>query len=143
MMAAQTKLLQQLVQGQQAIHQLLQQQHHQWRYPELNEEIKETRDVYSGSLMPLARLPMVLKYPQIKCRTLKDDTCDVDLSAWEITCTEFIPRGRRQTSSTTNASIVIRARTCSPVREKMDHARCTTPKKSLVGMPIRTSLGNK
>jgi hypothetical protein len=93
--------------------------------------------------MPLKQLPMVLKDPQVKCPTLKHDTCDIDLSGWEITCTEFIPRGRRQTSNTTNANIVIRARTRSPVREKMDHAKCTTPKKSSIGMLVRTSLGNK
>jgi hypothetical protein len=86
---------------------------------------------------------MEIKDPQVECRTLKHDTCDIDLSGWEITCTEFIPRGRRQTSSTTNANTVIRARTRSPVHEKMDHARCTTPKKSSVSMLVVKSLGNK
>jgi hypothetical protein len=52
-MAAQIELLRHLVQEQQAIHQFLQQQHHQRRYKELNKEIKETRDVYSNSLIPL------------------------------------------------------------------------------------------
>jgi hypothetical protein len=93
--------------------------------------------------MPLARLSMELKDPQVKYQTLMHDTCDVDLSGWEITCMEFISRGRRQISSTTNANTVIRARTRLPVWEKMDHARCTTPKKSSIGMPIMTSLGNK
>jgi hypothetical protein len=147
-------LLHQLVQGQQAFHQFLLQQHHQRGgrnfhqpqvvgYQELNEEIKETRDVYSDSLMPLSWLLMDLKDPQVKCRTLKHDTCDVDLSGWEITCMEFIPRGRRKTSSTNNANTVIRGKTRSPIREKMDHARCTTPKKSSVGTLVRTSFGNK
>jgi hypothetical protein len=56
--AAQTELLGQLVQGQQVIYQLLQQQHHHWDghndrqpqfagYRELDEKIKDTRDIHN------------------------------------------------------------------------------------------------
>jgi len=153
-MDVQTVLLRQLVQGQLAIGQFLLQQHfqpdghnvHQPQvvgYQELNEEITETKDVVSDSLMPPSRLPMKLKDHQLTCRTLKHGPSDIDLAGWEITCTEFVPRGRRRTSNTINTNTVLRARTRSPVRETMDLARCTTPKKGSVGVPASTSLVNK
>ena len=63
LMDTQTALLRQLVQGQQAIYQLLQQKHPLWDgpnahqpqfvgYRKLDEEIGETKDIYSDSLMP-------------------------------------------------------------------------------------------
>src|SRR6185437_7296283 len=69
LVATQIKLLQQLAQRQQEIYQLLQQQHQLGEgsdvpqplvaeYQELNEEIKETRDVYLDSLTPPSRPPM-------------------------------------------------------------------------------------
>ena len=136
------------------IYQFLQQQHHQCarhddhqpqnsNCQELNEEITETKDVFSDSLMPPSRLPMKLKDHQLTCRTLKHGPSDIDLAGWEITCTEFVPRGRRQTSNTINANTVLRARTRSPVQETMDLARCTKPKKGSVGVPASTSLVNK
>ena len=102
LVATQTKLLQQLAQRQQEIYQLLQQQHQLGEgydvpqplvaeYQELNEEIKETRDVYLDSLTPPSRPPMELKARQAKRRTLKHDPSDIDLTGWEITCTDFIP----------------------------------------------------
>jgi len=153
-MDVQTVLLRQLVQGQVAIGQFLLQQHFQPEehnvhqpqvvgYQELNEEITETKDVVSDSLMPPSRLPMKLKDHQLTCRTLKHGPSDIDLAGWEITCTEFVPRGRRRTSNTINTNTVLRARTRSPVRETMDLARCTTPKKGSVGVPASTSLVNK
>ena len=118
LVATQTKLLQQLAQRQQEIYQLIQQQHQLGdgynvpqplvaEYQELNEEIKETRDVYLDSLTPPSRPLMKLKAHQAKRRTLKHGPSDIDLTGWEITCTEFIPRGRRQTSNTINANTVL------------------------------------
>ena len=78
--------------------------------------------------MPSSRLPMGLKDYRVDCRTLKLGTGSIDLSEWEITCTEFLPRGRRQASSTTDVDPTIRARTRSPVRCSMrskKKCRCT------------------
>ena len=102
LVAAQTELLQQLAQRQQEIYQLLQQQHQLGggynvpqplvaEYTELNEGIKEMRDVYLDSLTPPSRPPMEFKARQAKHRTLKHDPSDIDLTGWEITCTDFIP----------------------------------------------------
>ena len=151
LVAAQTELLQQLAQRQQEIYQLLQQQHQlgdgynvpQPRvaaYQGLNEEMKETRDVYLDSLTPPSRPPMKLKAHQAKSRTLKYGPSDIDLTGWEITCTEFVPRGRGQTSNTINANTVLRARTRSPVREMMNPGRCTTTTKDSVGVPVIAPL---
>ena len=104
LVAAQTELLQQLAQRQQEIYQLLQQQHQLGdgynvpqplveEYQELNEEIKETRDVYLDSLTPPSRPSLKLKAHQAKSRTLKHGPSDIDLTGWEITCTDFIPLG--------------------------------------------------
>ena len=90
-MDVQTVLLRQLVQGQVAIGQFLLQQHFQPEehnvhqpqvvgYQELNEEITETKDVVSDSLMPPSRLPMKLKDCQLTCRTLKHGPSDIDLA---------------------------------------------------------------
>ena len=119
-MDVQTVLLRQLIQGQVAIGQFLLQQHfqpdehnvHQPQvvgYQELNQEITETKDVFSDSLMPPSRLPMKLKDHQLTCRTLKHGPSDIDLAGWEITCTEFVPCGRRQTSNSINANTILRA----------------------------------
>ena len=151
LVAAQTELLQQLAQRQQEIYQLLQQQHQLGdgynvpqplvaEYQELNEDIKETRDVYIDSLTPPSRPPMKLKAHQAKSRTLKHGPSDIDLTGWEITCTEFVPRDRGQTSKTINANTVLRARTRSPVREPMNPGRCTTPTKGSVGVPVIAPL---
>ena len=151
LVAAQTELLQQLAQRQQEIYQLLQQQHQLGdgynvpqplvaEYQELNEEIKEMMDVYLDSLTSPSRPPMKLKARQAKRRTLKHDPSDIDLTGWEITYTDFIPRDRGQTSNTINANTVLRARTRSPVLETMNPGRCTTPTKGLVGVPVIAPL---
>ena len=78
--------------------------------------------------MPPSRLPMGLKDHQEDCRTPKLSAGSIDLSGWEITCTEFSPRGRRQVRSTTDVDPAIRARTRSPVRRSMrskKKCRCT------------------
>ena len=96
--------------------------------PEISWKQEETQNVYSDSLMPPSRLPMELKDHQIDCRTPKLSAGSIDLSEWEITYTEFFPRGRRQASSTTDVDPNIRARTRSPVRGSMrskKKCRCT------------------
>ena len=137
LLATLNKLLRQLLQGQLAIGQFLQQQYFQLEghnvpqpqivgLQELDEKTQEIRDVYSDSLMPPSQLPMRLKNPQVKSRTRKYDPRDIDLTGWEITCKEFIPHGRRQTHNAMNANTVLQARTHSPVRENMDPARSNT-----------------
>ena len=86
---------------------------------EINGKQEETQNVYSDSLMPPSQLPMELKDPHVECMALKSSGYDIDLSGWEITCTEFLPRGRRQASSTTDVDPTIRARTSSPVQGSM------------------------
>jgi hypothetical protein len=96
--------------------------------PEINGKQEETQNVYSDFLMPPSQLPLELKDPQVECMTLKDSGYDIDLSGWEITCTEFLPRGRRQANSTTDVDPTITARTRSPVRGSMrskKKCRCT------------------
>ena len=71
---------------------------------------------------------MGLKDHQVNCRTPKLGASSIDLSGWEITCTEFSPRGRRQVRSTTDVDPAKRARTRSPVRSSMrskKKCRCT------------------
>ena len=68
---------------------------------------------------------------------------NMDLTGWEITCTKFVPRGKRQTRNAIAANTVLRARTRSPVRETMDPARCTIPENGSVDMPVMTSLQSK
>ena len=85
--------------------------------PETTWEPKETSHVYLDSLIPLSQLLMELQDHQVDCQTLKHGTCDIDLSGWEITCTDFVPRGRRQARFTTHTDTIMRIRTCSPVRE--------------------------
>ena len=96
--------------------------------PKTTRKQKKTRDVYSDSLMPPSRLSMELMDHRVECQTLKHGTCDIDLSGWKITWTEFLPRGRRQANSTTDVDPTIRARTRSPVRGSMrskKKCRCT------------------
>jgi len=106
LLATQNELLRQLLQGQLAIGQFLQQQYfqlegHNVRKPqivglqELDEKTQEIRDVYTDSLMPPSQLPMKLKDDQVKSSTLKHGPSDIDLTGWEITCTEFVPRRRK------------------------------------------------
>ena len=95
---------------------------------EINGKQEETHNVYSDSLMPPSQLPMELKDPHVECMALKSSGYDIDLSGWEITCTEFLPRGKRKASSTTDVDPTIRARTRSPVRGSMrskKKCRCT------------------
>ena len=87
--------------------------------PEINWKQEETQDVYSDSLLPPSQLPIELKDPHVECLALKNSGYDIDLRGWEITCTEFLPRGRRQASSTTDVDPTTRARTRSPVRGSM------------------------
>ena len=96
--------------------------------PEINWKQEKTQNVYSDFLMPPSQLPMGLKDDQVDCRTSKLGAGSIDLSGWEITCTEFSPRGRRQVRSTTDVDPAIRARTRSPVRSSMrskKKCRCT------------------
>ena len=154
LMDTQTALLRQLVQGQQAMYQLLQQQHHHldrhnvhqpqvmgYRAPD--EEIGETKDIYSDSLMPPSRLPMKLKDHQVKCRGREHGPSGIYLTGWEITCTEFVPRGKRQTGSIIHANTVQSARTHSSVREEISHTECTIPDKGSIGTPVMTSVDNQ
>ena len=96
--------------------------------PETTWKPKQTINIYLDSLMPPSQLPMELQDHQEECQTLKHGTCDIDLSGWEITCTDFLPRGRRQARCTTDTDTIMRTRTCSPVRESLKpkiRCRCT------------------
>ena len=96
--------------------------------PEMTRKQEEVQDVYSDSLLSPSQLPMELKDPHVECLAPTSSRYDIELSGWEITCIEFLPRGRRQASSTTDVDPTIRARTRSPVRGSMrskKKCRCT------------------
>ena len=145
LIATQNILLCQLFQGQQTIQQLLQQQQHQLReypiyqpqvvnYQEPDEETNEEKDIYSDSLLPPSQLPMMLK--EVKARNPKRSLDPIDLTGWEITCTEFVAHHRHQTVKTSDMG----ARTLSPIEEKIDQGGNTTPENSSLGMPIMLPL---
>ena len=67
-------------------------------YQESNEETNEENDIYSDSILPPSQLPMKLK--EMKARNPKRSLDPMDLTGWEITCTEFIPRRRHQAIKT-------------------------------------------
>jgi len=143
--ATQNELLCRLVQGQQEIQQLLQQQQYQSSgcpihqpqvadYQGPNEETNEEKDIYSDSLLPSSQLPM--KLTEVKARNPKRSLDPIDLTGWEITCTEFVPHHRHQTVKTSDMG----ARTLSPIEEKIDQGGNTTPENSSLGMPIMLPL---
>ena len=151
LIATQNNLLRQLSQGQQTIQQLLQQQQHQLsgcpihqsqvaNYQEPNEEIKEEKDIYSDSLLPPPQLPMKLK--KMKTRNPKRSLASIDLTGWEITCTEFIPRRRHQTIKTPNLDTVLKARILSSTKEEMNQDGDSTHENDSVGIPIMMPLNN-
>ena len=109
-------------------------------YQEPNEEIKEEKDIYSDSLLPPSQLPMKLE--EMKARNSKHSLDPIDLTRWEITCTEFIPRRRHRAIKTPDPDTVFRARTLSSIMEELDQDGNSTRKDDLVGMPVMLSLDN-
>ena len=151
LMATQNDVLRQLLQGQQTIQQLLQQQQHQLReypiyqpqvvnYQEPNEETNEENDIYSDSLLLPSQLPM--KPREVETRNSKCSLDPIDLTGWEISCAEFIPRRQHQTVKTLDLDTVFRARTLPSIKEKMDQKGNFTYKNDSVGMPIMLPLEN-
>jgi len=151
LIATQNILLCQLFQGQQTIQQLLQQQQHQLReypiyqpqvvnYQEPNEETNEEKDIYSDSLLPPSQLPM--KPREMETWNSKCSLDPIDLTGWEITCTEFIPRRRHQAVKTPYLDTVFSARTLPFIKEKMDQDGSSTHENDSVGMPVMLPLDN-
>ena len=151
LMATQNDVLRQLLQGQQTIQQLLQQQQHQLReypiyqpqdvnYQEPNEETNEEKDIYSDSLLPPSQLPM--KPREMETRNSKCSLDPIDLTEWEISCTEFIPHRQHQAIKTSDLDTVFRARTLSSIKEKIDQDRYPTHEDDLAGMPVMLPLDN-
>jgi len=151
LIATQDDLLRQLFQGQQTIQQLLQQLRHQScgcpihqpqfaNYQESNEEIKEENGIYSDSLLPPSQLPM--KPSEMKTRNSKCSLDPIDLTRWEISCAEFIPRRQHQAVKTPDLDTTFRARTLSSIKEKMDQDRYPTHEDDSVGMPVMLPLDN-
>ena len=66
----------------------------------------------------------------------------IDLTGWEISCAEFIPRRQHQTIKTPNLDTVFRARTLSSIKEKMDQDRYPTHEDDSAGMPVMLPLDN-
>ena len=135
LMAIQNDVLRQLLQGQQTIQQLLQKQQHELReypiyqpqvvnYQEPNEETNEEKDIYSESLLPPSQL--LMKPREMETRNSKCSLDPIDLTGWEISCAEFIPRRQHQTIKTPNLDTVFRARTLSSIKEKKDQDRYPT-----------------
>ena len=145
LIATQNELLYQLFQRQQTIQQLWQQQQHQLsgcpihqpeivNYQEPNEETKGEKDIYLDSLLPPSQLPMKLE--EMKAWNSKHSLDPIDLTRWEITCTEFIPRRRHQAVKTPDPDTVFRARTFPSIKEKMDQDGNSTHEDDLVDMPV-------
>ena len=151
LMATQNDVLRQLLQGQQTIQQLLQQQQHQLReypiyqpqvvnYQEPNEETNEEKDIYSDSLLPPSQLPM--KPSEMKTRNSKCSLDPIDLTGWEISCAEFIPRRQHQTIKTPNLDTVLKARILSSTKEEMNQDGDSTHENDSVGIPVMMPLNN-
>jgi hypothetical protein len=106
-------------------------------YQEPNEEIKEEKDIYSDSLLPPSQLPMKLE--EMKARNSKRSLDPIDLTGWEITCTEFIPHRRYEAP---DSDTVFRARTLPSIKEMMDQKGNFAYKNDSIGMPIMLPLEN-
>ena len=109
-------------------------------YQEPHQEIKEEKDIYSDSLLPPSQFPMKLK--RMKARNPKRSLAPIDLTGWEITCTEFIPRRRHQAVKTPYLDTVFSARTLPFIKEKMDQDGSSTHENDSVGMPVMLPLDN-
>ena len=109
-------------------------------YQEPNEETNEEKDIYSDSLLPPSQLSMKLK--KMKAQNPKRSLAPIDLTGWEITCTEFIPRRRYQAVKTPDLDTAFRARTLSSIKEKMDQDGNSTHEDDSVCMPGMLSLDN-
>ena len=83
-----------------------------------------------------------MKLKEMKARNPKRRLDPVDLTGWEITCTEFIPRRRHQVVKTPDLDTVFRARTLSSIKEKMDQDGNSTHEDDSVCMPGMLSLDN-
>ena len=151
LIATQNDLLRQLFQGQQTIPQLLQQQQHQLsgypihqpqiaNYQEPNEETKEEKDIYLDSLLPPSQL--LMKPREMETQNSKCSLVPIDLTGWEISCAEFIPRRQHQVVKTPDLDTAFRARTLSSIKEKMDQDRYPTHEDDSAGMPVMLPLDN-
>ena len=77
-----------------------------------------------------------MKLKKMKARNPKRSLDPIDLTGWEITCTEFIPRRRYQAVKTPDLDTAFRARTLSSIKEKMDQNGNFAHKNDSVGMPV-------
>ena len=67
-----------------------------------------------------------MKLKEMKARNPKRSLDPIDLTGWEISCAEFIPRRQHQTVKTLDLDTVFRARTLPSIKEKMDQDRYPT-----------------
>ena len=58
-----------------------------------------------------------MKLKEMKARNPKHNLDPIDLTGWEITCTEFIPRRRHQAIKTPDPDTDFRARAISSIKE--------------------------
>ena len=83
-----------------------------------------------------------MKLKKMKTRNPKHSLASIDLTGWEITCTEFIPRRRHQAVKTPYLDTVFSARTLPFIKEKMDQDGSSTHENDSVGMPVMLPLDN-
>ena len=78
----------------------------------------------------------------METRNSKHSLDPINLTGWEISCTEFIPRRQHQAIKTSDLDTVFRARTLSSIKEKIDQDRYPTHEDDLAGMPVMLPLDN-
>jgi len=83
-----------------------------------------------------------MKLKKMKAQNPKCSLDPIDLTGWEITCTEFIPRRRHQEVKTPYLDTVFSARTLPFIKEKMDQDGSSTHENDSVGMPVMLPLDN-
>ena len=84
-----------------------------------------------------------MKLKEMKAWNSKRSLDPIDLTGWEISCTEFIiPHCRHQAVKTPDLDVVFRTRTLSSIKEKIDQDRYPTHEDDLAGMPVMLPLDN-
>ena len=78
----------------------------------------------------------------MKVRNPKHSLDPIDLTGWEITCAEFIPRRQHQAVKTPDHDTVFRSRTLFPIKKKMDQDGNPTQEHDSVCMLVILSLEN-
>ena len=83
-----------------------------------------------------------MKHRKMETRNSKHSLDPINLTGWEISCTEFIPCRQHQAVKTPDLDTVFRARTLSSIKEKKDQDGNSTHENDSVGMSVMLPLDN-